>query len=156
MEVSFLADCPHESLKIAKWYFDEWGYTVPNITLDMVHQKVIEKSKNRKDIPLIITIHEKEELVGVAELKYRENKNHPEYEHWVGGIYVSPYHRGKGYSSTLIASTKDHALKLGLKSLYLQCEDKNINLYLKNGFHVLHQAEHNSVKTTIMEFIPSA
>ena len=152
MEVSFLADSPNEAIKIAQWYFDEWAYTVPNITLDMVHQKVLEKSKNRVDIPLMFIVRDEQELAGAAELKLRENKNYPEYEHWIGGIYVEPRHRGKGYSSILISQAKSHVTELGIKSLYLQCEDHNVDLYIKHGFQALHQATHNSVKTTIMVY----
>ena len=150
MEVSFLADHLNESEKIAKWYLDEWGYTVPNITFDMVHKKILEKSKSKVELPLMFVIHDEQELVGVAELKFRENKNFPKYEHWIGGIYVSSEHRGKGYSTILIEKAKSHALEQGINLLYLQCEDKNINLYLKQNFKALHQTEHNSVKTTIM------
>ena len=156
MKVSFLADRPEESIKIAQWYFDEWGYTVPGVTVDMVHKKVLEKSQNRTNIPLIFMIHENQVLVGVAELKLRENKNFPEYENWVGGIYVSPDHRGKGHASTLISKAKSHAKKLGIRSLYLQCEDHNIDLYLKHDFEILHNVEHNAVKTTIMVHHTSA
>ena len=152
MEVSFLADNPHESIKIAQWYFDEWACTVPNVTLDMVHEKVLDRSKSKLEIPLIVTVHDEQELVGAAELKYRENKHYPEYEHWVGGVYVKPTHRGKGYSSALISKAKEHANKLGIKSLYLQCKDHNIGLYVKHGFQALHETEHNSVKRTIMVY----
>jgi len=156
MEILFLADMPNESLKIAQWYFDEWAYTVPGVTVDMVHQKVLDKSKNRMEIPLILLVHEDKELAGVAELKLRENLNHPEYEHWIGGVYVSPGLRGKGYASALISKAKSHAIELGIKSLYLQCEDHNIDLYLRHDFKILHNSEHNSVKTTIMVHDTSA
>ncbi|RYE54474.1 MAG: GNAT family N-acetyltransferase [Sphingobacteriales bacterium] len=156
MKITFLADMPEESLKIAQWYFDEWGYTVPGITVEMVHEKVLDKSRSRTDIPLIFIIHEDKELVGVTELKLRENKHFPEYEHWVGGVYVSPNYRGQGYASALISKAKTHTSDLGIKSLYLQCEDHNIDLYLKHDFKVLHNSEHNSVKTTIMVHDKSA
>lgn len=156
MEISLLADYPHEAPKIAKWYYDEWVHTVPGVTIDRVHQKIQERSKNRIDIPLMFIVHEDKELVGVAELKLRENTNHPEYEHWIGGIYVSLDNRGQGYASALISKAKLHAAELGIKSLYLQCEDHNIDLYLRHDFKVLHNSEHSSVKTTIMVHDTSA
>ncbi|MGY0216394.1 GNAT family N-acetyltransferase [Endozoicomonadaceae bacterium StTr2] len=150
MKISLLADHPHESEKIAQWYFDEWAHTAPGMTLEKVIEKVREKACNRNEIPFAFVIHEDQELTGVAELKFRENSNHPEYEHWVGGIYVNPQHRGKGYAGILIARAKDYAREEGIKSLYLQCEDHNIDLYLKHGFRVLHQAGHHEITTTIM------
>ena len=58
MEVSFLADSPHESKKIAQWYFEEWVSAIPNVTLDMVYQKILRNSESRTDIPLMFIIHD--------------------------------------------------------------------------------------------------
>ncbi|MEK1964816.1 hypothetical protein WOB62_23510 [Vibrio parahaemolyticus] len=80
MEISLLADHPHEAPKIAKWYYDEWARIAPNVTEEMVLEKVIEKSVNREAVPLSLVAHIDGELVGVLELKIRENRNYPEYE----------------------------------------------------------------------------
>ncbi|MGP8305329.1 hypothetical protein [Vibrio sp. YIC-376] len=34
-------------------------------------------------IPLSIVAHKNGNLIGTLELKFRENKNYPEYEHWL-------------------------------------------------------------------------
>ncbi|MCG7500076.1 GNAT family N-acetyltransferase [Vibrio sp. Of7-15] len=150
MEISLLADHPNEAHKIAKWYYDEWTRIAPNFTEEMVLEKVIEKSVNRNQLPLSLVTHLDGELVGVLELKFRENKNYPEYEHWVGGVFTHPNHRRKGIASLLLESAKEKAFCLGIKTLYLQCENFNIDLYLNHGFRILHQAQHHEIKTTIM------
>lgn len=150
MKISYLADCSYESDKIVQWYFDEWAHTVPGITVEDVREKVYLMALSRHDFPLIIVVHSENELVAVAELKFRENRQYPEYEHWLGGVFVSKGERGKGYSSLLIDKAKKHARKLNIHTLYLQCEKKNINMYMKHGFSVLHGATHNGVQTTIM------
>jgi len=50
----------------------------------------------------------------------------------------------------LIGKAKAHCVKANIETLYLQCEDKNIAYYLKFDFDILHESEHNGVKTTIM------
>ncbi|UIP29873.1 GNAT family N-acetyltransferase [Photobacterium sp. TLY01] len=150
MEISLLADCPSEAPKIAKWYYDEWARMAPNVTEEMVLEKVIEKSVNRNQIPLSFVAHIDSELAGVLELKVRENKNYPEYENWVGGVYTNPKYRGKGIASKLLESAKEKAIDIGVKKLYLQCESFNVSLYLNHGFSVLHQAQHHDIETTIM------
>lgn len=150
MKISYLADCHYEADKIAQWYFDEWAHTVPGITVEDVREKVYRKALSRHDFPLIIVVHSGNELVAAAELKFRENKQYPEYEHWLGGVFVPENERGKGYSTLLIDKAKRHVRQLNIDTLYLQCEEKNINLYLKHGFRVLHSATHNGVQTTIM------
>ncbi len=150
MEISLLADHPSEAPKIAKWYYDEWARIAPNVTEEMVLENVIGKSVNRKQIPLSLVAHKAEELVGVLELKLRENKNYPEYENWVGGVFTSPLHRGKGIASYLLREAKILAVELNIDKLYLQCESFNVGLYERHGFKALHQAKHHNVETTVM------
>ncbi len=153
MEITLLADHPHEAEKIAQWYYGEWAYVFPNITVNMVLEKVVEKSVNRTEIPLAIVIHDNSELVGVAELKIRENANYPQYEHWLGGVFVDPLSRGSGIGGLLISEAKSKAVSLGVNDLYLQCESHNVDLYKKHDFKELHQAEHHGILTTIMRWV---
>lgn len=150
MKISLLADFPNEAPNIAKWYYDEWASMSPHFTREVMLAKVIEKSVNRNELPLSLIAHIDNELVGVIELKFRENKHYPEYEHWVGGLYTHPAHRGNGIASSLLNSAKEKAISLEVKQLYLQCESFNIELYLHQGFEVLHEAKHHGIKTTIM------
>jgi putative hydrolase of the HAD superfamily len=150
MEISLLADHPEESEKIAKWYFDEWASIAPDVTLEMVHNNVRQKAQNRTSLPLSLVAHINTELVGVLELKYRENKHYPDYEHWVGGVFVAPIQRSRGVASKLLSKAKETALNLGVKSLYLQCESHNVGFYEYHGFVRLHQARHHDSETTIM------
>ena len=153
MKTTLLADHPHEIKKIAKWYYNEWADIAPNVTEEMLYDKVAEKAINREELPLSIVLHDDDDLVGVVELKYRENKNYPEYIHWLGGVYVAPLRRGNGYASSLISVAKNKAVSLGIKKLYLQCESYNVTLYKKHGFKELHQASHYEVTTSIMVFL---
>lgn len=150
MEISLLADHPDYASKIAKWYFEEWAHIAPNITEEMVLEKVIEKSVNRDKIPLALVACEGGELVGVLELKIRENTNYPEYENWIGGVFTNPVNRGQGIASQLLKKAKELAIELGIQNLYLQCESFNVPLYLNHGFKALHQAQHHDAETTIM------
>lgn len=148
--LKFLADAPELSATIAKWYYDEWGSDENEITFDYIHDLVINKASNKNQLPLSIILMVNDELAGVAELKYRENKNHPEYTHWLGGIYVDSKFRGLGLSAQLIERAKQVAKELALKDLYLQAEPHNVALYEKHGFRQLHEAEHAGIKTIIM------
>ncbi|USA46587.1 GNAT family N-acetyltransferase [Acinetobacter sp. C26M] len=152
MKISLLIDHPEAVGKIAKWYYNEWAYLSLQITEEMMYHKVLEKVVNRDVIPLAIVAHHENELIGALELKLRENKNYPEYEHWIGGIFVDPLWRGQGVASQMILLAKEKAKELGVTMLYLQCESHNITLYQKHGFKVLHQANHHTVETTIMRY----
>jgi putative hydrolase of the HAD superfamily len=150
MEIALLADHPDYAPKIAKWYFDEWAHMASHVTESMVLEKVIEKSVNREKIPLALVALDDGELLGVLELKLRENKHYPEYENWIGGVFTNPATRGHGVASKLLHKAKELTAAFGIRDLYLQCESFNVALYLKHGFKQLHQAQHHDMETTIM------
>ncbi len=149
MEISLLADYPHKAPQIAKWYFEEWASHVPNVTEKMVLEDISQKALNRT-VPMSLVAIENEILVGVLELKLRENKHYPEYEHWVGGVFVASQYRGKGIAQKLLTEAKKIATSFDLGQLYLQCESHNVGLYRGLGFDALHQSGSNGRQTTIM------
>ena len=149
--IHFLADFPHKSNLIAQWYFDEWAYTVPGVTPSQVQDKVLLKANSRHEFPLAFVLHdERNKLAAVAELKIRENVHFPEYEHWLGGVYVESSSKGKGYAAALVTRAQSHVFQLGVAKLFLQCEARNQALYIRYGFRPLHKADNNGVETTIM------
>jgi len=150
MEITQLADYPYEAQKVASWYYNEWACHAPNVSEAMVLENVTEHASNRNDIPLSIIVRENNQLVGVAELKYRENKNYPEYVHWIGGVFVELNNRGRGISNLLVSEVQSKAVSLGIDKLYLQCENHNVSLYKTYGFHELHQASDDELSAMIM------
>lgn len=149
MEISILADHPQDISKIASWYYDEWASNVPNVTEEMVREDIALKASN-EELPLSIVAHKNGNLVGTLEVKFRENKNFPEYEHWIGGVYVPAEHRGNGIAKALLDKAKQIGVSKGIQRLYLQCESSNIGLYIGQGFEALHQSTSNQRETTIM------
>ena len=150
MQIGLLADHPDAVSTITRWYFDEWSHIAPEVTEAWLFQRIKEKAMNSHALPLALVAYDDEELVGVVELKIRENTHYPEYEHWLGGVYVARAHRKKGIASALFNAAKEKAQQLGISVLYLQCEQHNITLYRQHGFCVLHTAMHHRMTTTIM------
>lgn len=58
--------------------------------------------------------------------------------------------RGKGYSTVILEHTFAHAKTQGIPSLYLQCEQHNIDLYLKHEFEVLHRLNDKGMEKAVM------
>ncbi len=152
MQVSFLSEQPQFVPTIAQWYFQEWASMVPDVTVQMVKDNVAKKSLSRDSVPTAMVAHDQHELLGAIELKLRENKHYPQYEHWIGGVFVAPEHRRKGIAKTLVNAAKKHAQQLGIDVVYLQCESHNVGLYQQLGFVSLHQAKHHDIETTIMHW----
>ena len=149
MIISLLADSPRDSRQIAQWYYDEWSDDA-NTTLEMVVLDVMTKSVNRDDFPMTFICKLGDELIGVAELKLRENTRLAQYKHWLGGVFVDPSHRLTGVASQLICAALVKATALGVETLYLECEVHNTNLYHRHGFNIDHSASESGGMTAIM------
>ena len=150
MEISFLSEYPESTAEIAQWYYDEWAGPNPTTTVEQIALNIKKKAESNYQIPLSFVAHNDNALIGVVELKFRENKNHPEYEHWLGGLFVKPECRGSGVCSSLINRVKQHSVLLELEKLYLQCEENLVPMYRKYTFRELHKAKHRDFETTIM------
>lgn len=152
MKISYRPESIEDLETVSRWYVDEWGHLNSSITTDKIVEGLSSMLSSGDDFLSLLSIYEGKELVAVAELKYREHKDYPEYEHWIGGVFVKPEYRGKGYAEILIAEAKKHIAKLGITELYLQCEEDNVGLYTKYGFKALHPAIHHGTNTTIFKF----
>ena len=152
MRISYLNKKSKDLKVVSTWYFEEWGYLNSTVTAEKIYQGLSSKLEKEDDFLCLLIIHVNDDLVAVADLKYREHKDYPEYEHWIGGVYVKPEHRGKGYASMLIVKAKEHIAKLEISELYLQCEKHNEGLYLKHGFKPMHPAMHSGIRTKIFKY----
>lgn len=150
MKIHSLSNYIEHSAEIARWYHDEWVDDSSAVTVVDVENEIREKANLSDEIPHYYIALENERLLGVVELKYRENRNHLEYVHWLGGLYVSPKMRSKNIGSNLIRFAKSKASEIGVVEFYLQCEKALIPMYEKHAFKQLHKAKHGNWETMIM------
>lgn len=150
MKIVLLSDHRSKIEQIAEWYFDEWLGANSSAKVENVAESIRTKLGSQETIPLFYIALDEDELAGVIELKFRENKSYPEYEHWLGGLYVKAEYRGKGVGTMLVRKVKAHAQRSKLPRLYLQCEEKLIGMYVDLGFKALHSARHGDTAVTIL------
>lgn len=150
MNISFLSEHPDKVTEIAQWYYDEWADAMPGATIETLTKNLQKKAQSDGRIPLVFIAHKEGVLQGAVQLRYRENKSHPEYMHWLGGLFVNSKSRRSGVAAALIERSKSHITELGLTELYLQCEPELVSMYQKYGFKKLHKAQHREIETTIM------
>lgn len=149
MEFLLLADEPSASETVASWYFEQWCRDTGRYSKEQVLAKV-SAATNRTAPPLLILAKLNNELVGAAELKIREMELYPDYEFWLGGVYVSPQARGFGVASALVKEALRRARAAGITQLYLQTEDLTGGLYARHGFVPLAQVESKGIDVLIM------
>lgn len=149
MELSLLADEPSAADTVATWYFNEWCKASGRYGKDHV-LKNVSAATNRDKPPLVVLAKEAGTLIGAAELKIREMDIYPQYEFWVGGVYVEQSQRGKGTASKLVVNVIERARSFGIEKLYLQTEDLNGGLYARHGFKPIEQADSKGVTVLVM------
>ncbi len=106
MEFSLLADEPDAASTVARWYFDEWCRDTGRHSIEFVIKNVTA-SLNKVTAPLIVLCKIDGLLVGAAELKTREMETFPDYEFWLGGVYVHKDFRGRGVGAGLLSQVSE-------------------------------------------------
>jgi GNAT superfamily N-acetyltransferase len=149
MEFLLLADEPSAAETVASWYFEQWCRATGRYTKEQVLAKV-SAAINRNHAPMLILAKLDKELVGAAELKIREMEAYPDYEFWLGGVYVTSHARGYGVASALVNEALSRARAAGIKQLYLQTEDLTGGLYVRHGFVPLARVESKGTDVLVM------
>lgn len=149
LRVEYIADRPESVPLVAGWYFAQWGHLNPAATLEAVRDKLVA-SMNRDAIPLTVLAIIDEDVVGAAQLKYREMPIFPDKEHWLGGVYVVPEYRGQGISEQLVDSVIEAARNLGVQTLHIQTERLDGGLYARLGWTPVEQVN-RGIDVLVME-----
>ena len=151
VEFAFLADRVDAIPTIARWYFDEWGHLVKGDSSERARDRV-EGYLNRDEIPFILVVTNNNELVGAAQLRYREMAEmFPDKEHWLGGVYVAASHRGQGYGVQIVERIVEMAPRYGVETLYLQTQALDGGLYARLGWTPCAQVTNHGLDVLVME-----
>ena len=149
--IEFLTDRRDALPIIGRWYNEEWGQRLRNESLEISIQR-LDEYLNRDHMPFILLITEGPEILASAQLKYREMAEmYPEKEHWLGGVFVSPRHRGRGLGSRIANEIANRAPEYGVETLFLQTEQLDGGLYRRLGWTPIEQVNNNGLEVLVME-----
>jgi len=142
----------HDAIPVlGRWYHQEWGQRLRNES----EAESIERVKgylSEDKIPFIVVATKAAEILGAAQLKYREMADvFPEKEHWLGGVFVSPAHRGRGLGCKLAQEIANRAPSYGVETLHLQTERLDGGFYVRLGWRPVKQVRHHSLDVLVME-----
>ncbi|WP_414493207.1 GNAT family N-acetyltransferase [Stenotrophomonas maltophilia] len=148
MEFKVLAADAPERLQLAQWYHAEWGQDA-GLTLEQELQR-LNPPQDAEGFPHLIAAFEDGQVVGAVQLKRREMQAFPQYEHWLGSVFVADSHRGRGLASGLVEQAAAKAVRMGVSDLYLQTEALDGGLYARLGWKPLQEADNRSYRVLVM------
>ena len=147
----YLAERRDAMPTIGRWYNEEWGQRLRDESLEASVQR-LDEYLNTDRIPFILVLGEGDDILAVAQLKYREMADiYPEKEHWLGGVFVNPRHRGRGLGSRVADEIARRAPAYGVETLYLQTESLDGGLYRHLGWTPIERVNNNGLEVLVME-----
>jgi GNAT superfamily N-acetyltransferase len=138
-----LSQAPHLLPMIARWYFDAWGSRVPGSTYEDEQQR-LEVFLHDNELPVLLMAMHGDLPIAAAQLKFHERTEHPERLHWLGGVFVSPAHRGHALASDMIETLMQKARGHGVREVFLQTEYDDGGLYTRLGWEPLERQTHRT------------
>ena len=130
--------------------FEEWHDFAPWSSPDKI-RAYYAQCLDGDDLPLAFAAVDKEgRLMGSAALKQFDMACFPEYEYWLGDVFVLPQFRGLGVGRQLVSFCLDKAHELGLPHLFLYTPDVQA-VYEKFGWKEITQTWHNGETVSVMK-----
>lgn len=141
------ADAP-ERMQLAQWYHAQWGREA-GLSLEQELQR-LNLLRDAGGFPHLMAAFDGGQLVGAVQLKRREMQAFPQYEHWLGSVFVADSHRGRGLAGGLVEQAAAQAVRMGVTDLYLQTEALDGGLYARLGWKPLQEADNRSLRVLVM------
>jgi GNAT superfamily N-acetyltransferase len=151
--VEYLADHPQAVPILAQWLFEEWGHRSPDGSVDGITHNLQDRLQ-RDRLPLALVALGDHEPIGTVSLKLLEFEIRPQYEHWLGSLYVLETNRRRGVGSLLVEATADAARRLVIEELYLYTRHRESErLYAGLGWTEVEQTMYRGRRAVIMKRI---
>lgn len=150
MELGYLKNHQEAIPLVARWYLETWSHRLPGKTQENI-QAMLQQYLNTDKVPLMILAIEKGQVLGVAQLKFREMDIYPEKEHWLGGVFVEKKSRGRGIAAEIIKEIIHVAKLLDVSSLHLQTIRHDGGLYRSLGWEPLEIVTYKNEDVLVME-----
>lgn len=78
---------------------------------------------------------------------------HPQFEHWLGTVYVTEDWRCRGIGSALVERAETEARRLGIGTLYLHTPDKE-RFYAGHGWVTIERPVYYDMQVAVMRKKP--
>jgi GNAT superfamily N-acetyltransferase len=104
LSIDYLANHPELTPELAAWFYEEWGQREIYNSLENIQRRLYQRL-NTDRAPLTLVGFLENEAVASASIKIREMETHPQFEHWLGTVYIVSAFRGRGFGSRIVKDT---------------------------------------------------
>ena len=153
MRISYLADRPELAAQLIPDLLKHWSYIFPNQTAADRAAK-FKAHENYDELPIAWIAHDGDLALGTAALRKSDLEGREDLSPWLGGVFVSPRHRGRGIASDLCRAVEAKAHALGVSRLYLFTHGQE-SFYDRLGWITLEQVVWHGHGCSIMSKVPA-
>jgi len=156
LNFGYLVDYPEFVPDLASWFYEEWGRRNPANSIEKVELRLRERM-NLNSLPLALIGFIDGKLVASASIKIREMETHPQFEHWLGAVFVDTTYRSQGIGSKIVQYTTSEARRLGVSQLYLYTRSHEV-FYTHLGWNPIERPQYHGRQVVIMnqDLIPGS
>ncbi|MFV9675376.1 MAG: GNAT family N-acetyltransferase [Anaerolineales bacterium] len=148
IRIDLLANHPEVLPNVAQWAYAERGHQQAGHSLEDV-KRVFKERMNFDHPPITVVAFEEYHPIGPALLRIRELESYPEYEFWLGSVFVSEVHRGKGIGSILVNRIEELGREMDLEEIYLHTR-RNEDWYFNRDWEIVEHLSHQEYQSVIM------
>lgn len=149
MRIDLLLNHTHFIDRISELKLKEFGYLVPNKTIDDVVNGLKEHC-NDVSLPITWVALEGQDFVGTFSIRACDLPSHKHFAPWLGSLVVPPEKRNKGIGAYLVKQSEKIAANMGYEFLYLFTPNKAA-WYEKLGWEAVESLSFNNIPITIMQ-----
>ena len=144
-----LAACPRHIEQLALALHAEWQDFAPWREMEKI-RAYYARCLDGGGLPLAwLAVDGENRLLGSAALKRHDIAELPQYEYWLGDVFVLPEARGRGIGARLIEHALQQAREMALPELYLYTPDVQA-VYAKYGWREIETRRHNGEVVSVM------
>jgi len=146
VRIALVSEQPELAALVAEWrvsaFFDRpGGYTVEEMTALILAPPVGPEET--------FVLFDGDQPLGTAGLMRSDLESRPDLTPWLGGLFVEPVFRGRGYATTLVRQVEDFARAASVPVLWLYTLHAE-RLYLRLGWQYVGVAQEEDHDVILM------
>ncbi len=151
IKIDLLKNHPHAIPALANIWHEVLGKIwMPNLTIQYIQKQLVGSWTNEDKLPLAYVALIEDKIVGAASLQVECDLG-SDLTPWLGSLVIDPIYQKQGIGKMLVDTTKNKAIELGFRKLYLFAFDPTIPEYYERlGWQKIGMDEFKSHPVTVM------